>query len=782
MARPLLLLASFLALGCFVGEGVDRRQALFLVALAAALLGLALAAQRPRSSLTALAAAATAIGASGAGIERAAYARSPLLRWVETRGDADEPVRLSGIAAADAREAGDRWVLLLDVDLVAEWGRERPLAGRVRVQVAGSAPRADVIEGDRLTLWASLRQPRSFGNPGSFDAEAAARREGIHALGHTKSPLLVERLGREGGGTVPIPRARRWARTQLRAAMLPGAEEGVVRAMVLGDRSGVAPDTAEAFRVAGTYHVLAISGAQVALVAGLLLAGARLAGASPVPTALLVSATLAFYAEFVGGDPPVARAAVMAIVMLLGRCLDLDSDLANLLGLAAGLLLLQRPSAIGDPAFQLSFAATLGILLLTAPLVARLPRLPFGLQLAVAASLAAQLPLAPLLALHFHRLAPAALALNLVAVPLSGLVLIAGLAVLLLAAAVPPLAPLAGDAAWIAAHALLRSADVVRVAPGLDVRVPSPGLWAVALLLAGVVLLSRRPRTALALATLGVAGLVAGPEPPPGDGLLHLTILDVGQGDCLVIQSPSGRFRLVDAGGAYEGGFDFGEAVVGPYLWSQGVRRIDGLLLTHAHPDHVGGAPFVVKAFGAPDVWEGPAPTRDSVYRSLSTALAAAGVSRRSVAHGVRERWDGVELDVLGPRPRGPGPWRARNDDSVVVALRLGDVRFLLAGDAEATEEADLPATPSAVLKVAHHGSRTSSTPAFVAATSPLVCVVSVGHRNHFGHPHAEILKRYLGRGTRLYRTDEDGAVTISTDGAHIWVDTFRWGHGPRVR
>src|SRR5436190_1433141 len=193
------------------------------------------------------------------------------------------------------------------------------------------------------------------------------------------------------------------------AYVLPGPEQGLVRAMTIGDRTGVEPETAEAFRIAGTYHVLALSGTQVALVAGLVLWLVTWFEAPPVARALLVSSALVFYAVFVGGDVPVVRATVMAVVMLAGRALDLDADLANLLGLAAMLLLLYHPSWIGDVGFQLSFAATLGLLLLSSVFAARLPRMKWGLERALTASLAAQAGPVPLLLVHFHRLAVAAL-------------------------------------------------------------------------------------------------------------------------------------------------------------------------------------------------------------------------------------------------------------------------------------------------------------------------------------------------------------------------------------
>jgi competence protein ComEC len=327
----------------------------------------------------------------------------------------------------------------------------------------------------------------------------------------------------------------------------------------------------------------------------------------------------------------------------------------------------------------------------------------------------------------------------------------------------------------VAAHALLRSADPVLLAPALDVRVPGPAPWAVALFLCGLLALAaqRWMKAAACVTALGSLALVLGRRPPAADGRLHLAVVDVGQGDCLVVRTPRGRTWLVDAGGSFDGRFDVGEAVVAPYLWSLGVRRVEGIVVTHAHPDHAGGVPFLLRAFDVGEVWEGTRPRRDRGSALLDAALREAEVARRSVGRGVRARWDDVEVEVLGPAG-GPPPWRTRNDDSVVLALRLGGVRILLTGDVEGGGEAALAPGPATVLKVAHHGSRSSSTPRFVEEVAPALAMVSVGRRSRFGHPHAEVLERYHRRGTRLFRTDRDGTVTLSTDGTSLAVSSWR--------
>jgi competence protein ComEC len=775
VSRPLLLLAAALAAGTWLGQDCrSLSQATGLLVMAAATGLLALLA-RAGPARRAVAAAAFALGAGAAGVERAAYDRAPLRVWAVAQEDDPAPVQLSGVAVRDGRLSGSRLVLVIDVESATVDGALRPLRGRARVDVGGDGVAGlAVMQGQPLTLWAQLGPPRGFRTPGAFDAAGQAFRDGIHAQGYCKSARLVTVEPRLGGP--PWSRLAARLRARARAAfarwMLPGSERALVAAMVIGDRSGVDADTSEAFRAAGTYHVLAISGAQVALVAAVLLFALRRVRVPPDAAALATCLALAFYAELVGGDVPVVRAAVMGTALLAGRALSLEADAANLLGLAAAALLVARPSSLGDAGFQLSFGATLGILLLTRPLLERVPPLPLRLDLALAGSLAAQLALLPVLAAQFQRLTPAALLLNFAAVPLSAAVLVSGLAVLGCAAVAPWAAPFAGEVAWAFAHALLRSADLVRLLPSLDLRVAPPPLWAVGLQALGLATLARRGRRAAAV-PLGLAllGMIAGPG-VPADGRLHVDLLDVGQGDAIVVRGPSGRVMVVDTGAAGDRGLDLGQSVVAPYLWVTGVRRIDRLLITHAHPDHAGGAPFLLSHFDVGEEWEGPAPRSDPSYDALGAAAARAGVRRRTVVRGLVETWDGITLEVVGPGRLPRAPWKVRNDDSVAVALRLGGVRILLTGDMEKGGEAALPVTAAAVLKVPHHGSRTSSSEHLLDGVRPRLAVASAGARNTFGHPHPEVVARYRRRGVQFLNTGWAGTIRLATDGQRLWVAT----------
>jgi competence protein ComEC len=776
MRRPVLALAVPFALGCLLVDGeAGRQEALVLAGLAALLLGLALAASGGRPSVAALGAAALGLGTSAAIVEGLQVEAGSLWKLVQDRPADAARARVVGVVRGDGVERDGRLRFLLDTERVEFDGRVERSAGRVRVEVAGDWPKPRLLDGSGVAAWVALRALR----------RVEGTRQGLAALATCKSARLLERRDGEEAGPVRRGAAalREWARGVFSRSMPAGTERGLVRAMVLGDRSEIDETTAEAFRASGTYHVLALSGAQVALLAGLVVGGLRFVRASPWTQAAVTAATIGAYAVFVGGDVPVVRAALMASAVLAGRALELDADPANLLGVAALVLLAHRPAAAADVGFQLSFGATLGILVLAGPLTRGVPRLPLRLDLAVAASVAAQSALAPILAGWFHRLAPAAVLLNIAAVPLSGAVLLAGLAVLLVAPLGPGLAPAAGGVAWVAARALRLSGDLGPLAPWLDVRVAGPTLLAVAFHVTGLGLLyGGRRRAGLALLVACHLALVAGRLSRPADGRLHLTVIDVGQGDSLLLRSPSGRSLLIDAGGSRDPRFDPGEARVAPELWREGVHRLDALVVTHAHPDHVGGAPFVLRAFRVAQVWEGPAPLRDPEWRRVDAGLDGGRSARLTVAEGMRLGWDGVRIAVLGPRrPRRP-PRSVRNEDSVVLDVALGEVHLLLTGDVSGEAEEGLRVPRSFVVKVPHHGSRSSSGSGLIASSGARLAVVSAGAHNPFGHPHPEVVERYRRSGALVLRTDRDGTVSVATDGQRVWVRTAGEGEERRIR
>jgi competence protein ComEC len=263
--------------------------------------------------------------------------------------------------------------------------------------------------------------------------------------------------------------------------------------------------------------------------------------------------------------------------------------------------------------------------------------------------------------------------------------------------------------------------------------------------------------------------------------LLRITAFDVGQGDALLIQLPAGQALLVDAGGAI-GGFDLGSRIVTPAVWAQRVSRLDWLAITHPDQDHIGGALAVLADLTPREIWEGVAVPRNASRAALREQAAARGAVWRGVRTGERLDAGGVAIDVLHPPPPEWERQQVRNDDSMVLRLRFGDVEVLLTGDAGAEFESSATglaagAAPIRVLKAAHHGSRSSSSDRFVRAYAPHVVVFSAGRGNLFGHPSPEVLARVRAVGAEVFRTDLDGAITLETDGRVVRVRS----HGGRT-
>jgi competence protein ComEC len=263
-----------------------------------------------------------------------------------------------------------------------------------------------------------------------------------------------------------------------------------------------------------------------------------------------------------------------------------------------------------------------------------------------------------------------------------------------------------------------------------------------------------------------------------GDGRLHVTFLDVGQGDSALVVFPRGATLLVDAGGlSASSSFDIGDRVVAPVVRDAGFRRIDYVALTHGDPDHIGGAGSIVREFRPREVWEGIPVPRFEPLIALRINAQSSGARWANVYRGDRVTVDGVEVVARHPAPADWERQRVRNDDSLVLELRWGDVSVVLTGDIGKAVERDIAAAiPPArvrVVKVPHHGSLTSSTAVFLAALQPRIAIVSAGRSNHFGHPVPEVLERYRAIGAEVFRTDQDGAVRVETDGRSIGVRTF---------
>ncbi len=633
-----------------------------------------------------------------------------------------------------------------------------PRSGLLQLTIYGAAPPLAV--GQRIAATSRLHRATGFVNPDGFDHAAYLARQGILVVG-AASAERVEPLEAPHPGWAARTRARALAAI---GAALPPASAALLGGLLLGERRGLPPELDEGFRRAGVYHVLAVSGFNVALLAAAVFAACKLARIDRRVSAVVAIALVSGFAAVVGAEPSVVRAAIMAVLVLAALLLEREASVVNSLALAGLVILALRPGDLLDPGFQLSFAATAGIV--AAPLGRS------GVVLgALGVSLAAQLAVLPITLAHFNQLSTIGVLANLGVVPLSGLATVGGLVGVTLEPLSATLARVAFDAVWPVLLALRAVVALAAAVPGAVVHLPSPHWvaivgYAAALALARLAWHTRtaRPlgarRRALAALGLLVAAVAieAWPLVRPTGGRLRLTVLDVGQGDAIVLEGPDGRTAVVDGGSGGPTRLDAGERIIAPYLWNRGVRRLAAAVVTHADADHAGGMPAIERAFGVP----GP--------------LNADALARGPLAFG------GATLSLLRPIAASEGA--SRNDAALVLRIDYGVASFLLASDIEAERERALVAAGAplgaTVLKVPHHGSRSSTTASFLGAVTPVVAVVSVGARNPYGHPDAGVLARLTAAGARVYRTDRDGAVILETDGRALTVT--RWAAGATER
>ena len=685
-------------------------------------------------------------------------------------------------------------------------------SGGIAVTVIGSLAVDRIDEwraGRRVRAPVTLHRPSRYLDPGVPDHERALARRGTRLVGTVKSGALVEVLQRAGWFGEAISAARAFSRRAIADGVGRwSAQSGaIVAAIVIGDRAGLDTGLQRRLQDAGTYHVIAISGGNIAILAGLLLGAFRLAGWLGRTAMLSSIAVLLAYATLVGNGASVDRATLMAVLYFGARAADQRSPPLNALALVAATLVAADPLSVADPAFVLTFGATLAILVVVpivttektaenakiakpnySPISAISPVLSWVRSM-FAASVAAEGLLFPVGALTFSRITFAGLALNCLAIPLMGVAQIAGMAVVPLTLVSRHAAMLAGWAAHLGAAGLVRSADLVRFAPAVVYRVAPPPWIAVVVYYAAAAgwwHLRRSSNRAIARSAACVAcgaalWILVDPRTliaSRGDGRLHVTFLDVGQGDSALVVFPGGSTLLVDAGGlSAASAFDIGDRVVAPVVRGAGFRRIDYVALTHGDPDHIGGAAAIVREFRPREVWEGIPVPRSVPLTVLRAAAQAIGARWANVYRGDRIAIDGVEVVARHPVPADWERQKVRNDDSLVLELRWRDVSVLLTGDIGRAVEPDVAAAtlPARLrlVKIPHHASLTSSTPAFLAALHPQIAIASAGRANHFGHPVPEVLDRYRAIGAEIFRTDQDGAVTVVTDGTSINVQTF---------
>jgi len=613
---------------------------------------------------------------------------------------------------------------------------------------------------------------------------------------------------------------------------------GMMQAILIGQSFQLQRIWTEQYRSTGTFHAIVISGTHVAIIAAFFLFLLRICFIPEGPALLLTVLITWLYALVTGWQAPCVRSAAgLTLFMICGYFYRERRPMNLLAAVALGFLALD-PEQLFDASFQLTFlavgflcafahpliSATSGpraraladlgnpaidlhlppriaqfrlemrLLAETVRLAVRLPprapllfvtipaRVALFFYEVVVVSAIAQIGLALPMVVYFHRVGFSGLSANAFIVPLLGLVIPVGF----IAAAT--------GWNWVAAlgGALLHVSQAIvnwHAALEPNWRIPAPPVWLALALSAAMIVTALTGRWWRLLPGTATAGLLVllfwhpfAPQTYPGQ--MELAAIDVGQGDALLVLFPDGKRLLVDGGGIPTFGrgrrpqLDIGEDVVAPYLWGRSIRTVDAIAVTHAHEDHSGGIASLVQDFRPKELWTGAMPETPA-WRALRQQAAGSHVKVVPLSASRRFDFGGAEIEVLAP-PSDYFPAEAPADnDCLVMRVRFGQESFLLTSDLERRVERrilnDGAPMRSDVLKVAHHGSRTSSTEAFVAEVQPQYAVISVGLDNSYGHPNTDVLERLRRHGAVILRTDQDGLISIRTDGRRLFVDTNRW-------
>jgi competence protein ComEC len=634
----------------------------------------------------------------------------------------------------------------------------------------------DFHAGERWQLTVRLKRPHGNANPNGFDFEAWLLERNIRASGYVRQEDGNRRLAAQvyrPGYIVEMLRERVAQRFQAVLGERPYA--GVLKALAVGEQNAISPDQWKVFLRTGVNHLMSISGLHVtmvsslafALVYGLWRRSQRLTLRLPARKAAAVAGALAalLYALLSGFGVPTQRTLYMLSVVAVALWLGRASSASSVLALALLAVVLLDPWAVFAPGFWLSFGAVAVILYVG---VGRIGR-PHWLREWANVQWAVTLGLIPALLLLFQQVSIVSPLANAFAIPVISLVVVP----LTLAGAILPL-----DFPLLLAHQVMAwcmaALEWLSQMPDAVWQQHAPPVWTVLAAALGILwLLLPRGFPARWLGAAGLMPMFMVLPQQPELGALWLTVLDVGQGLAVVVQTQS-HALLYDTGPRYTADADSGSRIVVPYLRAAGINRLDGLIVTHDDSDHSGGAASVLDA--VPVGW---------LASSLPADSPILPHARKSLScfAGQSWEWDGVRFEMLHPS------WESYADKSLKKNARGCTLKItsphgsvLLPADIERESEAEiLTRTPDALaatlLVAPHHGSKTSSTEAFIRQVNPSIVIFTAGYRNHFGHPKPEVVERYRVLGSRLYRSDFDGAVLLRFETGGVSAQTYRQEH-----
>lgn len=691
----------------------------------------------------------------------------------------DQEVQLSGTVISEPASYPTRTLYTLQL----------PNSAKVQLVVRGeNSP--DFRPGDTLTVRGLLARPRQARNPGEFDYRAYLWQQG----------MVAQLLCSPDDIDVIKSNAFHWRKViyQTKAVFLNAIEENmspqagaIAKALIFGDKTALEKDVKELFITLGIMHLMAVSGLHV----GFLLILARLLqgllGLRPNVNFWLTIGLLICYCGVTGFAPSVLRASLMATVLLLGDMLKKERDFYTSLAAAAFIILVYNPFYLFYSGFQLSFLAAWGIVYFRSLINALLPH-PLPWRELFIIPIAAQIAVLPATAYYFNLFSFIGILTNIVIVPLAGMVVIGGLVAFILSLLSTTMAGFLLAAIGALIEGIISLCTPLEALPFSAVTVATPSwttiiIFYLAAIMVRELVVHDEFRAKLlqydkpVVAGVAIFLIVVFLWQQNGNRSLEIVFLDVGQGDAIALHTPQGRTVLVDGGGTppwHNTDFRVGREVVVPYLQRRGIKQVDLLISTHPDIDHVQGLEDVLMDLGAGTVIIPPGQIFEGSYDRLLQLAALKQVPVKEVVAGDRLILEGdIEINVLNP----PGRHRTfdsavDNNHSLVLQVNYGSAGIWLTGDIEVEglrhllQQGSLGA--SHVFKAPHHGSQTGYYEPFLAEISPMAVILSVG-QNSYGHPSPQLLRYWEDRGVNVYRTDEHGAIIVTTDGRRMQITPF---------
>jgi competence protein ComEC len=718
----------------------------------------------------------------------------------------------------------DKTVMIVRMVRLKQDAIYKSVSGDIRLVIP---PDLNFRYGDYIRFSATLKKIDSFHNPGGFDYERYLNMKNIFASAYiyNKSQIILLRKDKANHLKSKLEDYRLYL-LELLNQYSSSPQKEVIEAMTLGNKRGISPELRDNFNKTGTSHLLAISGLHIGMVfmTGFFLFSFLLKRSEYLLlkfNVVKLAAACSFlfvliYASIAGMGITVMRATLMALVFLVAFLWGRQRDIYNSLALAGIVILILYPAALFDISFQLSFCAVLSIIYI----VPRLNQISFSLidswpifiriiikkiYLLIIVCISASIGTMPLIVFYFNRISAITIIANLFAVILLGTIsLTLSMGFIFTAFFSTSIAGIFIKAASFFVKISLDIIDKLASVPWSSFAITKPSLLEIIIFYIFIYLLmqlldyhfkksdkntspTKKPLLLKALIAVCLLFFIGNGfyifAKDRFSGNLRITTIDVGQGSSTLIRFPKGKHMLIDGGGFASGSFDMGKMVIGPFLSAQRISTIHTVVLTHPHPDHLQGLLYITENFNVKEVWSTGQRANDELFFQWEKIIKDKKIKTKIInAQSPPMEINGVSLTVLWPLEMPSYDanifnYKKVNDDSLVLKIKYGQIGFLLPADISSEVEHTLINSEnnlvSDVLFVPHHGSHHSSSYDFIKATSCRYAIVSSGKNNIFRHPHQHVLKRLQDSQVRIFRTDESGAINMSTNGTNLYIDTF---------